>query len=392
MLVASLLAGCGREKKAQAGAGDAAAPPVVAVAKVTTGSLSNQIDLTAEFRPYQEVDVHAKVAGYLKKIYVDAGDRVAQGQLLAVLEIPELDDEMAQMSAVERRSEAELARAREEVQRSQSAFSISSLSYNRLAEVLKTRPNLVAQQEVDEAEARNRMAGAQLSAAKAALAAAEQQVQVSKAGERRIGTLQAYSRITAPFAGVVTKRYADTGAMIQAGTASQTQAMPVVRISENTRLRLVLPVPESLAARLRAGRRVEVRVASLDRTFTGMIARFSGKVNTATRTMETEVDVPNPALVLVPGMYASATLTLEQKANALVVPLQAVSGHDTEPKVLVVNGEKKLEERAVKLGVEDADNVEVLSGVGQGDLVVIGNRSQLRPGQTVEPKVAREAM
>src|SRR5438309_112058 len=113
-----------------------------------------------------------------------------------------------------------------------------------------------------------------------------------------------YARVTAPFAGVITKRYADTGSMIQAGTASQTQAMPLVRLSENELLRLILPVPESVVPRIRIGEAVEVDVTALHRTFTGKVARFANKLQTSTRTMETEVDVPNPSMVLVPGMYA----------------------------------------------------------------------------------------
>jgi RND family efflux transporter MFP subunit len=245
----------------------------------------------------------------------------------------------------------------------------------------------VAQQEIDEAQARDRVSEAQIAAAEAGITASEEQVSASKATRQRVKTLEAYSHITAPFAGVVTRRYADTGAMIQAGTASQTQAMPVVRISQVDRLRLVLPVPESIVPTIRIGAPVQVSVDSLKRSFPGRIARFTGKVQSATRTMETEVDVPNPGLVLMPGMYASTTLTLERRDNVLTVPVAAVANHETRPSVLIVNAEKQIEERSIQLGLESADKVEVKSGLGRGDLVVIAGRASLKPGQMVEPKL-----
>ena len=382
-------ASCARVTKVEAEAVPPAAP--AAVAKVTRQDLARELKLAAEFRPYQEIELHAKVAGYLKEIYVDVGDRVKQGQLLAVLEIPEMTEDLAQASAAEKRSEAEVVRARGELERAESAHATAHLSYTRLAAVIRSRPNLVAQQEIDDALARDRVSEAQISAAKAALTASEQQVQVSRASESRVKTIALYSRITAPFTGVITKRYADTGAMIQAGTASQTQTMPVVRLSQNDRLRLVLPVPESIAARIRIGAPVDVHVAALNRNFKGHVARFSGRVQEATRTMETEVDVPNPELVLLPGMYAEATLTLDRRPDVLAIPVQAISGDTANASALLVNDRSQIEERHVKLGIETPTLVEVLAGLKENDLVVIGSRSQFKPGQPVAPKLVQFA-
>jgi RND family efflux transporter MFP subunit len=385
--LAAVLSGsaCSREKlEAKA---DAPKIVVAPVAKAAPADLARELVLTAEFRPFQETDLHAKVAGYLKKINVDVGDRVRQGQLIAVLEIPEMNDDLTRAAAAKRRSDAELQRARDELQRAESAHAVSHLRFTRLSDVSKTRPNLVAQQEIDEALGRDRVSEAGISAARSALAAAEQQVEVARADVDRVKTLGAYAQITAPFAGVITKRYADTGAMIQAGTASNTQAMPVVRLSENHLLRLVLPVPESVVPRIRIGTAVEVRVPALNRSFLGKVARFSDKVQPATRTMETEVDVPNPQLVLVPGMYAETLLTLDRKQRTLAVPLGAIAGQETHPTVLVVNTESRLEERPVKLGIETARLVEVSSGLEADELVVVGSRSQFKPGQLVRPKI-----
>jgi len=364
--------------------------PTVAVARVQRADLSQALTLAAEFRPFQEIDVHAKVAGYLKAIYVDVGDRVKAGQLLAVLEIPELQDDARQDEATVQRSAEEINRARADLERAESAHEIAHLASARLAGVLKARPNLVAQQEIDEAAARDRIAEAQTATAKAALASAQQQLAVSAAIANKTKTLLEYTRITAPFDAVVTHRYADTGAMIQAGTSSQTQAMPVVRLSANDRLRLTIAVPESAVARIRVGEPVDVRVDAVKRTFAGTVARFAGKVNADTRTMATEVDVANKDLTLVPGMYAYASIALDSAKGVLTIPVQAVDRGDAGASVLVVD-HGLVQRRAVTIGLEAPDRVEVTTGVADGDMVVVGNRSQLRVGTEVTPSVAPAA-
>jgi RND family efflux transporter MFP subunit len=329
----------------------------------------------------------AKVSGYVKKIEVDVGDHVKQGQLLATLEIPEMVEDVTKAKASFDRSRAEVGRAREELQRMQAAHEMNHLSFTRLEQVAKTRPGLVAQQEIDDARSRDLVGEAQINAAKSALAAAEEQVKFAQADQGRTNALFAYARVTAPFAGVITKRYADTGSMIQAGTASQTQAMPLVRLSENTRLRLILPVPESAVPGIRLGEQVDVDVPTLHRKFTGKVARFSGRLQSSTRTMETEVDVPNPSLVLMPGMYAEVKLLLERRNGVIAIPLTAIGGPEDKPTVFVVDANRKLQERPVQLGLQTADRAEVKSGLEQGDLVVVGNRSQLKTGEAVTPKV-----
>lgn len=364
----------------------AAELPTVAVAKVDRRDLAQTLTLAAEFRPFQEVDLHAKVAGYVRAIYVDVGDRVNAGQLLAELEIPEMRDELRQNDAAVRRSEEEVHRAQADVERAESGHQMTHLSTQRLAAVTKQRPNLVAQQDIDDATARDGMAEAQVATAKAALAAAEQQLEVAKATQNRTQTLFDYARITAPFTGVITHRFADTGSMIQAGTSSQTQAMPVVKLSQNDRLRLIIPVPESAVQRIHVRELVAVRVPTVGRTFKGTVARFSDSINTETRTMATEVDVENKDLQLVPGMYAYAELVLNTVSGALSVPVQALDRQDTNASVMVVSS-GRVERREVKTGLEMPDRVQVTDGLHENDLVVVGNRGQLKPGATVTPKV-----
>jgi RND family efflux transporter MFP subunit len=388
-ILAVLTASCTRNQNVQAVETKAPEISTVAVAKADREDMSRELTLTAEFKPFQEIDVMAKVAGYVKNINVDVGDRVKQGQLLAVLEIPEMADDLARGKAAVDRSQAEVARARDELQRAESAHQIAHLSYTRLADVAKQKAGLVAQQEVDDAHSKDLVAEAQTSAAKSALAAAEEQVRVNAAELKRVQTMLEYTRVTAPFAGVVTRRYADTGSMLQAGTASSTQALPVVKLSENSLLRLILPVPESAVPTVHIGQTVEVRVPTLNRSFPGKVARFSEKVAPATRTMDTEVDVPNPNLVLIPGMYAEVNLTLERRARALAIPVQAVdiADDDTSGQVAVVSAENRVDLRKVQLGLETATKVEIRGGLKEGDLVVVGSRAGLRTGQPIQPRL-----
>jgi RND family efflux transporter MFP subunit len=365
----------------------AAERPTVPVIRIAGGDLAQALTLAAEFRPYQEIEVHAKVAGYVKSINVDVGDRVGAGQLLAVLEIPELQDDMATDEASVKRSNEEVRRAEADLTRAESAHDVAHLGSTRLAAVMKQRPTLVAQQDIDEALGRDRVSEAQVATAKAAVAAAQEQLAVARANQNKTKTLFAYARITAPFAGVITHRYADTGAMIQAGTSSQSQAMPVVRLSQNSMLRLIIQVPESAVARIHVGAPVDVKVQALGRTFQGKVARFAERLNLDTRTMETEVDVPNPSLELVPGMYAYASITTDEARGVVIAPVQAIDRKDDRVSALIVASDGTLQARPITIGLEAPDRVEVRSGLAAGDLVVIGSRAQLKPGAVVTPRV-----
>jgi RND family efflux transporter MFP subunit len=383
------LSSCSKTQSAEAENIKASDAPTVAVAKAGTEDLSHDIVLTAEFKPFQEIDVMAKVAGYVKKINVDVGDHVQEGQLLALIEVPEMADDQARAQSILNRSQAEVARAKDELERAESAHKIAHLSFTRLSEVAKQRAGLVAQQEIDDAQSKDLQTEAQVNAAKSSIAAAEQQVQVSSADVQKLKTLFEYTRVTAPFAGLVTKRYADTGSMIQAGISSSTQVMPVVKLSQNTLLRLIFPVPESAVPTVHVGQQVEVRVPTLNRSFPGHVARFSDKVSSATRTMDTEVDVPNPNLVLIPGMYAEVTLTLDHRNSVVTAPISAVEvGNDeTSGQVAVVTPGNHVEIRKVQLGLQTETKFEVKSGLRQGELVVTGNRGALKSGQEVRPKL-----
>jgi RND family efflux transporter MFP subunit len=245
---------------------------------------------------------------------------------------------------------------------------------------------LVAQQEVDDAEGKALASAAQIEEARANVEASRSRLVEAKAKKDRDQVLFDYSKITAPFAGIVTQRYANQGTLLQAGTNSSTQAMPLVRLSQDDRFRLVIPVPESYVHYIHVGDPVSVLVGSLNRRFPAKVERFSVDVKEDTRTMHTEVDVMNSDHTLLPGLYAEATISLERKANALAVPVQAVSQGERSA-VYVVSPSNTIEVRPVTLGIQTAIDVEIVSGLKQGESIVVSDRSGLKAGQQVQPKV-----
>jgi len=379
-----------RHGKTEADASDstAAGPAGVtaAVTRVQRGSIAQSLTIAGAFKPFQEIDVHAKVAGYIKTIYVDVGTHVKDGQTLAILEVPELTAELAGADAAVRRSQQEIRRAQGDVERAKSGHSAVHAMYKRLEGASREKAGLVAQQEIDNAQAKDLEGEAQISSAEASLSAAQQALEVVEANQKQYAALTNYMRITAPFTGVVTARYADTGALIAAGTSSSTQSLPVVRLAQVSKLRLVLPIPESLAAQIHLGDPVKVHVQASNQDIVGKVSRFAQSLDLQTRTMETEIDFENTAEKLLPGMYAETVLQLSDREDVLVVPMEAVVQNAGEARILVVNGQNIVEERKVKLGTQGKSKAEVLSGLTDGERIIVGNQSQFRNGEKVVPK------
>ena len=376
ILCAAALAGCGGFSRTKLVVASSA--PEAAVVRVTRQNFSNTLSISSEFQPYQDIDVYAKVSGYIKKLYIDYGTHVRQGQLMAVLEIPELQQEV-------QRDQAAVAEAGEDLNRANSAFQVAHVTYQRLAAVQKTRPELISQEEIDVAQGKDLEASAAVSAAQQALLA-------SNAALAKDQTLYGYANMSAPFTGVVTKMNAYTGALLPAGTSSNIGTSALCHLAQNDVLRLVIPVPERAVPGIRIGEDVQVQVSSLNRTFSGKIVRTSDQIDLSTRTMHTEVQVNNASYQIVPGMYATVSIPLHTAANVLAIPLQAVQASgENQGTVLVVDKSNRIQRREVTLGIQSATDVEVTSGLNAGDLVIFGDQSQYQPGQVVAPKVVKSS-
>lgn len=363
------------------------APPSVSIAIAHTGLIANQLTVAGVFQAFQEIDVHGKVSGYIRRIYVDIGDRVHKGQTLAVLEVPELQAEVAGAQAGITQTQQNIGRLQNEVSMEQANYAAVHANYTRLKQASDEQPGLVAAQELDDAMAKDRSAAAQVDAARSAVAAAQGQLGVSRAENLRVSSLEQYATITAPYTGVVTMRYADTGALIPAGTAEGLN-QAVVRLAQSDVLRLRMPVPERDVPLVHIGSQVTVHVQATGQQFPGTVVRYTRDVSNATRTMLTEVDVNNPDLTLTPGMYADVTFNLEQKNNALIIPASAIIQGD-QPSVMLLDANNRVRKQPIVLGISGANQQEITAGLQPGDRVIIGGQSELQPGQQVSPQPAK---
>jgi len=358
---------------------------VVPVGRAVRMDMRNDTALTAELEPYYEVDVMAKEAGYIRHMLVDIGDHVKTGQLLCVLEIPELQDDIERAKADVQTATAEQSAAEQDQKRAVAAESIAHLSYTRILDVSKKEPGLVPLQEVDVAHSRDLEAEAQVASAQQTVQASISRLQAAKSALDHENALFAYTRIVSPLDGVITQRYASDGAMIQAGTASNTQAMPVVHVAQDDILRLMLPVPEAYAGSIHDGESVGVSIPALNRSLSGKVTRFADRVQTSTRTMTAEVDIKNTGRDLIPGMYAQVQLTLADSPNAIAVPVGAVDGTGKASQVFVVDGSGIVHPRPVATGIQSPQFIQVLAGLQPGEEVIVGRHTGLTDGEKVRP-------
>ncbi len=358
------------------------------IVPVERKNLANDLQIASEFIPYQSIDVDAEVSGYVKKLSINWGTHVRAGQLMAVLEVPQLDALVERDQAAVGRDQNDLLQAKQELGEAKATLFVASKTYMRLAGVQKENSELVAQEEVDVAHGNQLKAAAGVAAARAAVAVAQQALAADKATLARDQAMYQYSFIRAPFDGVVTSLDAYTGALLPAGTSNSKASLPLCHLSELDLLRLVIPVPGQFVQDVRLGETVRVSVPSLNRVFNGKVSVLAGEINFQTRTEHTEVWVKNPDQVLVPGMYAYVELPIRSAADALAVPTQAVSigAQGKFGTVLVVNSQNQIEKRKVSLGIQTAYEVQVTSGLSAGEKVVFGDQGRYHNGEVVRPQ------
>lgn len=321
--------------------------PRVLVAPVGHAARTRNLELPGTIHGFIETPVYAKVAGYLKAIKVDKGDRVQQGQLLASLESPELDHEVAS------------ARAN---------WHLAAITDRRSQALL--REGVIARQTADESHAR---------------------LVESKASLDQLIAMQDYKLIRAPFTGVVTARYVDPGALIPQSTASSSSSTPLLALATLTPLRIYADAPQSVAPFLRDGDPATITVTEYPgRIFEGSVTRHPEALTSATRTMLVEVDLPNPDRALLPGMYAKLDFRVNAPAGPPLVPDDALVFRDGKPYVPVVR-DNRLKLMEVTLGYDDGINVEVTKGVAADDVVALNVGQAARDGETVRPMTTAQA-
>ena len=323
-------------------AADAPQPVAVKTATPTRGEIHRLVTLPGSIQADQQATLYAKVPGYLKSLNVDIGDRVTAGQALGEIELPELAAE-----AVKYRAEIKVAET----------------DSTRLTAAQNSAPDLITPQAVDEARGR---------------------LDIAKANLERTETLLNYSKLTAPFGGVVTARYVDPGAFIPAATSgSAAQTAAIVTLMDFNTVRAQVAVPELEAALVRTGQPVRVTTESLPgKRFDGTVTRFSYALDDASRTMLVEADLPNTDLTLRPGMYATIKIGVEKHADSLLVPVEAMVMEKANAFVFVAS-EGKARKTAIKIGFNDGTKLEVLSGLTGNEAVILVGKLTLADGAAI---------
>jgi RND family efflux transporter MFP subunit len=315
--------------------------PEVQVTKPVRGDVSATLRLPANIAPFQQATLFAKVSGYLRAVAVDKGDHVKVGQVLAVIDDPELE---------------------ERYQQAQSEFAIKKVTYERLFNVWKENPDVIAKQDVDLAEA------AYLGA---------------KHALEQLAAMLDYTKVRSPFDGIVTARFVDPGALIQAATSSATQAVPLFTVMDISTLRIYVNVPQEDAVFVKKGTPATITLKDVEKKVEATVTRSTIALDPGTRTMLAEIDVPNPGYALAPGMFAEVILTLRQHRNALVIPPAALVSENSSKAVFVV-AQGVAQKVHVKTDIDDGVWVEVTEGLTGSEEVVVVGKASLVDGMTVK--------
>lgn len=383
LTAASSLVSC--SAKGKPSAASASEIPAAQVASVKRGAIAHTLSLAGQFQPYQVVDVHPKVSGFMVKINVDIGDRVHKGQTLAVLEVPELKAQLQGAGFEMEQARDEILRAQHEIKRAEAIHAAEHTDYQRLLDTSKAQPGLIAEQELDDAQSKDLSSAAQVDAARAAFDGAQQRASAASSDKDRVQAIQNYTNVVAPIDGVIIWRYADTGALIQSGTNSNEQDLPIVKLSQSGLLRLRMPIPENDVQYVHVGDPMQIRIDALNRSITGKIVRFTRNVNFETRTMETEVDVDNKDLSIDPGMYANTTLQLASVENVLTIPVEALVLKENRQTVYVLDGNNRIHIRNVEVGLRGSKLAEIKTGLDQGDRVILGAQEKYAEDEQISP-------
>lgn len=379
-LALALTTGCSRNG-AQAAAPSVEQPAVtVATMKPERGAANSTLNLTGNSVAYEQVTLYSQTSGYLRNLKTDIGDRVRAGELLATIQTPALDAALGEKQAASQRARVATEIARAAIERARAEAVFANLTFDRLQAIRTRNPEVMPQQDVDQARSNLDVARAKERTAKLDAESAETGVMGAKAEITTIETQIGFGLIRSPLSGIVTERFVDPGALIQVATASRTQAAPIITVSRVNRLRILFDVPETQATEVRVGTPTQIRIGG--QTFKTGVTRLTKVLDPSSHTMRTEVDLDNGQERLRPGMTASVAITLNSRSNALLVPVGAVHSNGSAHSVFVVLG-GVAHEVQVRIGVETPDRIEVSQGLRGGEEVIIAAAGLLKDGAPV---------
>jgi len=361
------------------------AAPLVAVTFPQRAPAVTDLVLPGSIQAVQETAIYSRVDGYLKRRLVNIGDRVQSGQILAEIDTPEVDQQLYQAKAALAQSLSVLQQARATLQHNE-----SQLAYNRTNlerwRTMKER-SLVAQQDFDDRAVLVKSGEADVDAARANVSAAEANVAASRANVERIANLQSFQKIRAPFSGIITVRNVDNGALIGAGSSSNTQ--PLFRLAQTDSLRVFVNLPQSFVPSVAPGLSAELVVREYpQRHFTAQVASLAGALDPATRTLLTEVRMRNDGELLRPGMYADVKFHLTHADPPLIIPASALIVRSGPPRVATVGAANKVRFQIVQLGRDYGATVEVVDGLKESDQLLVAPPDDLQDGGAVRTLAA----
>jgi RND family efflux transporter MFP subunit len=355
--------------------------PGVEVDHPRSATVVQRLETNATLEAFEETDLFAKVSGYLSDVRVDIGDHVKAGQVLAVISVPEMENELAEDKAQLDSKQRSLETAQRQVEHNKANVALQDVTLKRQEVLFKARN--IADQTLDEARAKADIAKADVGVAEANLAFAAAQVRLAAATVERIKTLLAYAQIVAPFDGVVARRLVNRGDLVQAATSTRTT--PLFTVERIDTIRVFCEVPENDVPHLHLGDPAIVKPYGFEgKPFAGTVTRFSLRLNPETRNMRTEIDLPNPEERLYPGMYAEVSLEMNRRRNALTVPAAAV-GSDGRGNFVYTVSDNRISRLAINIGLSDRGRTEVTGGLSKETPVVTTFRGAPPPGTSVRP-------
>lgn len=352
--------------------------PVVTVAPVTRSATRTELVLPANIQPVTEAPVLARASGYIRKRYADIGDRVKEGQVLADIEAPELDQQILQAQATLQQAQSSVQQAEAGLQQGKSNENLARVTSSRWENLVSR--GAVSKQDNDVYQAQYAAQQANVRALEKAVAAARSNVGAVEANLARLNDLKSYLTVRAPFAGVITVRNVDVGALINEGNTL------LFRIAQTGKMRTFINVPQSDADSVRVGQTASLEIVDLrGRKFNGRVTRTSNALDPASRTLLTEVEVPNPDGSLMPGMFTQVNLQVPRKNPPLLIPGDTLVVRADGPQVAVVSPGGQIHYARIQLGRDYGDHLEVLSGLEEGQPLVVNPSDSVREGVKVKP-------
>lgn len=354
--------------------------PVVTLVHPQKGQATSELLLPGNIEPLYTAAVYARTEGYIERRNVDIGSSVKIGQVLAVISSPEVDQQLLQARATLAQSEASLEQARAALEQSKANAELARVTKDR--DLPLGQQHAISQQIVDEAVQALNARLADVSAAQANIVAAQANVAANHANVARLLQMQGFERVVAPFDGIITARNVERGDLVSTGSAAA--GKPLFTIAQSGTLRIQIDVPQSEAVNIADGQKASIAVKErLGREYTGTVVRSAASLDSAARTMLTEVQVENRDGSLLPGMYAQVKFALASQRTSLIIPTSSLIIDHTGMHVVTVRNEN-IHFVPVVIGRDMGTQVEVLSGIHASDALVASPSDLLHEGQTVE--------